>query len=308
MMSFRARATILAALVAAATPWAGGRAALAATGRVMVDIGGQKRQATLVEHSRLKRAPRATVIVLRGAAGASRRAGLSRVDRFFGLDDATISGGMVMAFPTPLDNKWGVDPARTDDVAFIRALIAKLVADGVADKRRVYLAGVSSGGLLALRIACENADALAGIAVMIANMPSSLAKTCKPSRPTAFFALNGTSDPMMPYQGGAAKLDDFTDEVVSAEATVAPFAAAAECGKNRASHELPDKDPNDGSKVVVEHLVGCKAPFELYRIDGGGHALPGRPIRADRGAVIGARNNDIDTARALMDFFRRASR
>jgi polyhydroxybutyrate depolymerase len=283
------------------------RAATAATGRITVDVNGTKRAVTLVEHSRLKRAPRTAVIVLRGAAAGGRRVGLSRVDRFLGLDGVSASAGMVLAFPSAAADKWSFSGDKPDDVAMIHALATKLVADGIADKRRIFIAGVSSGGLLALRVLCDGADYLAGAAVLLANMPADMAKSCKPARPMAFFMLNGTADPLMPYQGGPAKLADFKDEVVSADATLAPFAAIAECGKNRASHELPDRDPKDGSRVVV-HLMGCKAPLEVYRVDGGGHALPGRPVRADRGAVIGALNNDIDTARALADFIRRATR
>ncbi len=280
--------------------------ALAATGRITVDVNGQKRAATIVEHSRLKRAPRPTIIVLRNGAGAARRAGLSRIDRFLGLDDAA-GPATVLAFPSPQENAWRLGADKSDD-AMVRALAAKLVADGIADRRRIYLAGVSSGGLLALRILCDGADYLAGAAILIANAPTAVAGACKPARPIPLFFMTGTADPLMPFAGGEAKLIDFKGEVVSAEATLAPFAAAAACGKNKASQELPDRDPTDGSRVVVEHFYNCKTPLEIWRVDGGGHALPGRPVRADRGAVIGARNNAIDTARVLIVFFRRAGR
>ena len=280
--------------------------ALAATGRITVDVNGQKRAATIVEHARLKRAPRPTIIVLRNGAGAARRIGLSRVDRFLGLDDAA-GPATVLAFPFPQDSAWRLDADKSDD-AMVRALAAKLVADGIADRRRIYLAGVSSGGLLALRILCDGADYIAGAAVLIANAPTAVASACKPARPIPFLFLTGTADPLMPFNGGETKLVDFKGEVVSAEATVAPFAAAASCGKNKASQEMPDRDRTDGSRVVVEHFYDCKTPVEIWRVDGGGHALPGRPIRADRGAIIGARNNDIDTSRVLIDFFRRVGR
>jgi polyhydroxybutyrate depolymerase len=244
--------------------------------------------------------------VLRNGAGATRRAGLSRIDRFLGLDEAA-GPATVLAFASSQDNAWKLGADKSDE-GMVRALAAKLVADGIADRRRIYLAGVSSGGLLALRILCDGADYLAGAAVLIANAPTAVASGCKPARPIPFFFMAGTADPLMPFTGGEAKLVDFKGEVVSAEATVAPFAAAAECGKNKATQDMPDRDPTDGSRVVVEHFYDCKAPLEIWRIDGGGHALPGRPVRADRGAIIGARNNDIDASRVLIDFFRRAGR
>ena len=281
--------------------------ARAAGGLFVVDVNGQKRTATVLERSRLKRAPRTTIIVLRGGESRARRSGLSRVDRFLGLD--TFAGaGIVLAFPTAVDSRWSIDGGKADDVAFVRALATRLVAEGVADKRRIFIAGVSSGGVMALRILCDGGDYLSGGAVMIANLPTDLAASCKPSRPRAMFMLNGTADPLMPYQGGPAKLADFKGDVVSVDDTLAPFLAANDCGKTRTSQDVADKDKNDGSRVVIERPVGCKAPIEIFRVDGGGHSLPGRPIRADRGAAIGARNNDIDTARALIDFVRRAAR
>ncbi len=281
--------------------------AMAASGRVSFDVNGHKRVATILERARLKRAPRPLIIVLRAAGSAPRRLGLSRVDRFLGLDEAA-GAATVLAFPSSGGARWDLDAGKTDDVAMVRALAARMIADGIADRRKIYLAGVSSGGLLALRVLCDGADYLAGAAVLLANMPASLAKSCKPARPAAFLLLNGTLDPLMPYQGGEAKLVDFKGEVAGTDATLAPFALAAECGKARPAEALPDKNPNDGTRVFVERSSGCKAPVELFRIEGGGHALPGWPVRADRGEIVGARNNDIDTARILIDFFRRAAR
>lgn len=295
---------VLSAAMLFACAMAAGQAS-AATGRVTLEVNGQKRTATLVERARLKRAPRTTIIVLRAAGAARARAGLSRVDRFLGLDELA-SAGTVLAFPGAVGGKWDIDGG--NDVAMVRALAQRLVNDGVADKRRIFIAGVSSGGLLALKILCDGADFVAGAAVLIANTPSGLAPACKPARAIPFLQLAGTADPIMPYKGGEAKLADFKGEVASAEATRAPFEAAADCGKARATEDMPDKDPKDGSRVYVERPQGCKAPIEFYRVEGGGHVLPGRPARADRGVVVGARNNDIDTARVLMEFFRRAAR
>jgi polyhydroxybutyrate depolymerase len=281
--------------------------ARAATGRVTIEVNGQKREATIVERARLKRAPRPTIIVLRAAGGGARRAGLSRVDRFLGFDDAA-GVGVALAFPSAVGNRWQFDPGKNDDVAMVRALAARLVADGVADRRRIYLAGVSSGGLLALRVLCDGADYLAGAAVLIANAPASVAGACKPAKPIPFMLMAGTADPLMPFQGGDAKLADYKGEVVSADATLALATTANGCGKTRSTEELPDKDVKDGSRVVVEKQAGCKAPVELFRIEGGGHTLPGRPVRADRGAALGARNNDVDTPRLVVDFLRRSAR
>ncbi|MCC2102128.1 MAG: phospholipase, partial [Hyphomicrobiales bacterium] len=83
----------------------------------------------------------------------------------------------------------------------------------------------------------------------------------------------------------------------------APFAQAAGCGDKTTKIDVPDRDRNDGSRVQLEFPAGCKAPIELIKVDGGGHTLPGARARSDRGQPVGARNNDIDTARMLFNFF-----
>ena len=304
-MRRRFSALTLSALGAFAA-FAAPRAVDAATGRVTVDVNGQKRGVLLIEYGRLKRAPRTTIIVLRSAGTRARGASADRRGGI-GLTPVLRNSGTVLAYPEAIDQRWNLESGGVDDIAFIRALVNKLVADGVANRKRVFVAGVSSGGILALKMACEGADYVAGFAVMIANMPEKMAAGCKIARPTSFMLMNGTADPVMPWGGGNATLNVFTEPVVSAEATMAPFAAAASCGAERTRQEAPDRDPADGSRVIFEHQNGCKTPVELVRVEGGGHTLPGRPAPADRGVVVGARNNDVSTPRVIWDFVRRAA-
>src|SRR5262249_9084391 len=57
-----------------------------------------------------------------------------------------------------------------DDVAFLKLLVADLVQRGVSDPNRIYLVGRSAGGLMTLRMACEDAKLFAGIGLLIASM------------------------------------------------------------------------------------------------------------------------------------------
>ena len=104
------------------------------------------------------------------------------------------------------------------------------------------------------------------------------------------------------------KLPGFKEEVASAEATLALFAAANDCSSQRNLKEFPDRDPDDGSRVVLERPSGCKHIVELVRIEGGGHTLPGRPARADRGQSVGAQNRDVNVSRLIAEFVRRSER
>lgn len=274
-------------------------AASAASGRLTIESGGVKRTAFVVEHARLKRARRPVVVFLHGQSGAG-----VRVRDRLGLDRAMKSRSVVAVYPDALGGRWDVGENGSErELKFVRDLIAKLESDGIADPRRIFIAGGGPGGILAMRLACRQADKFAGAASLISLMPAADAAACKPARPIPFLLLAGTADPKVPFGGGKADLPEFKGEVASAAGTLAPFLAAAGCSDKATRFDVADRDPNDGSRVQVELYAGCKAPVELVRIEGGGHTLPGTRPLSDRGQPVGARNGDIDTARFLMKFF-----
>jgi polyhydroxybutyrate depolymerase len=278
------------------------RPAEAAYGRVTLNVDGVKRTATLVEFERLKKRKRPVIIVLHGGSGGS-GAGL-RARRNLGLDAFARNIGAVIVYPDAVDGFWGRSkPGQPppNDEAFIRALAAKLVDQGVASRRRIFVAGISGGGMLAMKLGCDSADLFSGVGAFVSNMPSDWAASCKPSQPVAFMLMNGTADPMTPFNGGVANLPEGPREVLSAEATVAIFSKAAQCSGQK-NQTIADHDKNDGSRVVIEHGVGCKAPIEFVKVEGGGHTIPGRRLSASRGVPVGAQNNDLDGARLMWDF------
>jgi polyhydroxybutyrate depolymerase len=120
--------------------------------------------------------------------------------------------------------------------------------------------------------------------------------------------MNGTANPLAPWQGGRANLGGVKEDILSAEATLAPFAAANDCGSQRVAREYPDRDPTDGSRVVMERLSGCRHVVELVRVEGGGHTLPGRPARSDRGQSVGAQNRDVNISGLIASFVRQSLR
>lgn len=291
----------IAGLVISSAP----QGARAADTRATLEVNGHKRNLRLVETARLKKTPRTTIIVFHAGRGS-----VTRLQRSLGLDELARKSGAVLVYPGAIGGRWDVGKASgpaTDDAQFIRAIVNKLVTDGVADRRKIYVAGVSSGGMLAMRLACEWTDLFAGAAALIANMPADLAANCKPSKALPFLLINGTGDPLVPFNGGKSMLADYTDDIVSTQASLEPFIKAANCSQQITRLDLPDRDPKDGSRVISEKYTGCNVPIELLRIEGGGHTIPGRRTPSMRGAAVGAQNNDIDSARVLFDFFKRAA-
>jgi polyhydroxybutyrate depolymerase len=273
-------------------------AALAAAGRVTIVSEGVPRTAILVQHRRLKQARRPAVIILRGG----REKG-ARLRRTSGFEEMARSSGAVLIYPEPLAGHWGAPgPEARRDSVFIRDLIAKFVARGIADRGKVFLVGIATGGMMALRLACDEKNVFAGMAVLGASLPSDLEASCKPSHPIPLMMIAGTADTVVPYHGGKASLPHGNTELLSIEATLGLFGKAASCAGGMTVTVFPDKDTHDGTRVYLDKLNNCQVPVEAVRIEGGGHALPG--LLSEAGPGHGLATGDVNSAKLVWDFFR----
>ena len=213
----------------------------------------------------------------------------------------------MVVYPVALERRWTDLNGTADDVGFLLATIDKLAADGLVDKSRVYAAGISNGGMMAQRLACEQADRLAGIATVAGTMPTGLAAVCKPARPLPVLIIHGTDDPIVPWNGGAiAGLEEF-GTVLSARDTAKFWAVANQCKDNGVILQEPDRDPQDGMRVRRESFNGCpvRAAVTLLAVEQGGHTWPGgyqyMPER-----FIGKTTKDIDANSTIWSFFKGA--
>ncbi|HEY5956961.1 MAG TPA: PHB depolymerase family esterase, partial [Polyangiaceae bacterium] len=78
--------------------------------------------------------------------------------------------GVVMAFPSGLSGPsgaaWNFGPccvAKVDDVAFVRAMVARIQSAACIDAKRVYAVGISIGGGMAHYLGCRAADVFAAV-------------------------------------------------------------------------------------------------------------------------------------------------
>jgi poly(3-hydroxybutyrate) depolymerase len=90
-----------------------------------------------------------------------------------------------------------------DDVAFVKALLAKVEAEYPVDTRRVYATGFSNGAQMSYLLALKMADVFAAIAPMSG---ARLADGLKPSRPVPVLHFHGAQDQVYPYGGGLSIL------------------------------------------------------------------------------------------------------
>ncbi len=205
----------------------------------------------------------------------------SAIERITGFDRLSDELGFVVAYPQGVDRSWndgrGVTAASRlgiDDVAFVRQLIALGERSWSVDPSRVYAAGFSNGAVLAQRLGCQLSGELAGIASVSGMLAAPLRTRCASRRPLPVLLVAGTSDPVMPYDGGRVH-SRVGGAVLSAGATAGLWARRDGCTTSSVV-TLPAA-PGDGTSVVLRTYHRC-APggaVELVSVVGGVHRWPG---------------------------------
>ena len=99
----------------------------------------------------------------------------------------------------PLWNVTDHIPGHAQDVPYLRAVIPAVVKAACADPARVGVTGVSNGGGMSARMACDAADLVAAAAPVAGGYGA--LPDCHPSRPVPILEIHGTADRVVPYAG-----------------------------------------------------------------------------------------------------------
>lgn len=160
-----------------------------------------------------------------------------------------------------------------DDVGFIKQIINELASNPI-NAERVYALGYSIGGHLAFRLALEAPDLVKGIVAIAANIPAPDNMACELGERTSRYIgfIEGTDDPINPYNGGPVTLFGFGNRgnVLSANASAEWFVDAL----GIASPAKQEADSVMGVHVNRSYWASKDAEVLLMTIEGGGHTIP----------------------------------
>jgi polyhydroxybutyrate depolymerase len=250
------------------------------------------------------------LMVLHGGGGAARQ-----IMNFTGFNAIAAREGLVVLYPHGLDRGWndgrefeGRD-SKKDDAGFLLAVLDDVERRGIGfDRAAVGVTGISNGGFMAMRMACEAAHRIAGIAAVTAAMPAETGARCRPARSVPVLVINGTRDPLVPYDGGQVRVFLRNRGTIwSTGRTVEFWANVNGCNGARRSIPLPDGDPGDGTITIRHDYQNCRAPVTLLEVEGGGHTWPGGSQYLPA-ALVGRVSRDFDASEAILAFFKSAWR
>ena len=223
-----------------------------------------------------------------------------------GWNDLADRFGFVVVYPqgTSFPIRWNaalpLASGGADDIQYLRNVLADLTGLLPVDTRCVFMSGMSNGGGMTHRAACEMADQLAAVgdvAGPIVDPPSG----CNPSRPVPVVAFYGTDDPLVHYQGGSLHALARRDQAAEDQA-VYPGAEGWAAGWAARNGCAPEPQRNEQAEdVTVTRYAGCRdqADVVLYTIHAGGHTWPGGPDLP----FLGGTTQSLSASEGMLEFF-----
>lgn len=249
-----------------------------ASARRGIESDGQKREYLLhVPSALLPSTP--LVIVLHGYKGTA-----ESMEQYSGFSTVADREGFLVVYPQALGEMaaWNLNVGQNPDVAFLNAVMDDVFALCGDDPARVYVAGLSRGGGMANRMACDDAPRIAAVAAVSGAFYRHL--ECAPARPVPVMAIHGLKDTVVPFEGRP-------DSPSTLHATPRLRDWAAAWATRDGCSLVPDAvSPVLGEQREIWRNCRTRAEVVLRALDQMGHDWPHAPINA---------------ADAVWDFFQR---
>jgi polyhydroxybutyrate depolymerase len=305
----RVVAAVLAAIAAGVVGLSAQDRQRSTDGERSLTHGGRQRTYLVRDFGRGQPAP--LVIVLHGGGGNAANA-----VRMTGFDRVAAREGLVVVYPNGTAGRdrgslltWNAGHCcaaamrnRVDDVGFIAAIIDALIASGRGDRSRVYVTGMSNGGMMAHRLGRELSDRLAAIAPVVGAV---FGDEPAPQAAMPAFIVVGADDRTVPPGGGALRLPALLGRGSPADRDVAPAMAQATYWARHNGCGDPVRSETDAA--VTSTWADCRsgAPVIFHSVTGNGHAWPGGAA-GRRGAATPT--TAFDATEGMWSFFSRQRR
>jgi polyhydroxybutyrate depolymerase len=243
------------------------------------------------------------ILALHGGGGSP-----AQFARDSGLTQAALAAGYAIVFPEGSARR-SVGPrvwnagyccghARAvgiDDMGFLDAVIADAVRRLGADSGRLFMTGMSNGGIMAETYAAGRPGRLRAIASVAGSMDVGRVAV---QGGVAMMQIHGTRDENVPYAGGVGKKSFVQTDFASVDQVIAAFRRTA--GRPLTSVRDVIDPARDGMRVERTRWVTTqgRVQIQLLTVVGGGHHWPGGRRSERRGAT-----GDIDATTEVLAFF-----
>lgn len=193
----------------------------------------------------------------------------------------------------------------SDDVEFFNVLLNDIRSRYGTENSSVYAVGTSNGGTMVQRLADEMPEVLDAVAVLVTSRP--INSDCTESvLPLSILFMNGTSDPLVPYEGG--QIASNRGEVLSTNETINHWVRRNQTATIPAEMAIENIDQTDNSNIVRRSYTNGaeQSVVEHYEVINGGHTEPS--IKEKYGPIykliVGNQNHDLEFAEEVWKFLK----
>jgi polyhydroxybutyrate depolymerase len=153
-----------------------------------------------------------------------------------------------------------------DDVGFIDSLLNTLTNQYAIDTNRIYATGISNGGFMSYRLACELSDRIAAIAPVASSMTMDV---CNPTRPIPIIQFHSYFDSNIPHLGGVGS--GFSSHYNP------PIDSVLNVWSNSNSCSTINDTIINNSQYTFKKWTNCNCSSKIhyYITQDGGHSWPG---------------------------------
>ncbi|HTH81390.1 MAG TPA: PHB depolymerase family esterase [Mucilaginibacter sp.] len=192
----------------------------------------------------------------------------------------------------------GADLHGIDDVKFIDHLINYMIKTYHADPERIYVTGISNGGFMTTRLACQLHHRIAAVAVVAATLD--IGEGYDLTSPMSVLYIHGTKDPIVSFNGG--KL--FGRAVYSHNDIIKKWVTMNNCDPKPIVTNIPD-DAHDGTSLVKEeyHNPDNNLKVISYTVSNGGHTWPGGWQYFPK-FIVGKTTHNLNACETIWEFFK----
>jgi polyhydroxybutyrate depolymerase len=191
-----------------------------------------------------------------------------------------------------------------NDVGFLLKVISDIASRTPVDLRRVYITGMSSGGMMSYAMAAEASRHIAAIASVSGQVEI---PTIHPTRAVPTMEFHSVNDPIVAFKGSPNKnpklilsVQEGLNQWVKADGcSTTPHKAKTIVGATGST--------SAGQTATLVTYTHCRSGAEvaLWRFTGSGHVWPGSSINT--GGAVGRGMDLVHADQAMWQFFKRYS-
>ncbi len=242
--------------------------------------------------------PGASLVFLLHGSGGSGKDMISKATQ---LAQKTASENVLLVYPNGYKRYWNecrkiasslANKENIDEQTFFSGMINYFKEKYKIDDKKVFAIGSSGGGHMCYKLALTIPEKFRAITALIANLPDNQNMDCTEAKVAVpVMIVNGTADPVNPYDGGLMPAGNFIMGTVrSTNDTFQYWARLAGYKGDPSKENIPDNDPADGKKIErYTYRTPGKPEVVLLKVIGGKHDEP----------------NDINVYVEAWEFFKR---